>query len=96
MAKQLLSGGISVKIIEQDRARCEQLSEQLPKAQIIHGDATDQQLLLECGVRNVDAFVATTGINEENIFMSLYVRSISKAKVLTKLNRSGFENIIAT
>ena len=96
LAKQLLSGGISVKIIEQDRARCEQLSEQLPKAQIIHGDATDQQLLLECGVRNVDAFVATTGINEENIFMSLYVRSISKAKVLTKLNRSGFENIIAT
>jgi len=96
LARQLLSMGVSVKIIENDRERCEQLSEQLPKAQIIHGDATDQQLLLEVGVRHTDAFVALTGINEENIFMSLYVRSVSQAKVLTKLNRSGFENIIAT
>ena len=96
LARQLLSMGVSVKIIEQDRAHCEQLSEQLPKAHIIHGDATNQQLLLETGIRHADAFVALTGINEENIFMSLYVRSISQAKVLTKLNRSGFENIIAT
>ena len=51
---------------------------------------------METGIRHADAFVALTGINEENIFMSLYVRSISQAKVLTKLNRSGFENIIAT
>ncbi len=96
LARQLLALGVSVKIIEWDSARCEQLSEQLPKAQIIHGDATDQQLLLEAGVRRTDAFVSLTGINEENIFMSLYVRSVSRAKVLTKLNRSGFENIIAT
>ena len=96
LARQLLGMGVTVKIIERGLARCEQLSEQLPRAQIIHGDATDQQLLLEEGLRQSDAFVSLTGIDEENILMSLFASSVSRAKVLTKINRSGFENVIAS
>ena len=96
LARQLLSMGVSVKIIDHDPVRCEMLSEQLPKAQIIHGDATDQQLLLEEGIARTDAFAALTGIDEENILASLYVRSVSRAKILTKINRAGFSNVIST
>jgi len=96
LARQLLGMGVSVKIIERDLARCEALSEQLPKAQIIHGDATDQRLLLEEGIARTDAFAALTGMDEENILTSLYVRSVSRAKILTKINRTGFSNVIST
>lgn len=96
LARQLLSMGVAVTIIERDMARCEELAERLPKARIVHGDATDQQLLLEEGVSRTDAFASLTGIDEENILTSLYVASVSRAKVLTKINRSGFENVIST
>lgn len=96
LARQLLAAGVTVKIIERSENRCQQLSESLPRAQIIRGDATSQELLLEEGVRQTDAFVSLTGIDEENILMSLYVSSVSRAKVLTKINRSGFENVIAS
>jgi len=51
-----------------DRARCEKLSILLPKAMIIHGDATDSKLLEEEGIADMDAFVALTGFDEENLF----------------------------
>ena len=94
LAEQLLSMGIHVKIIERDEERCEQLSELLPKAMIIHGDATNQNILLEEGIQNSEAFVSLTGIDEGNIFLSLFAQSCSKAKVITKINRISFGDII--
>ena len=86
--------GIKIKIIEQDLARCHELSELLPKAMIIHGDATNQNILLEEGIQNSEAFVSLTGIDEGNIFLSLFAQSCSKAKVITKINRISFGDII--
>ena len=63
---------MQVKIIEQNQARCEELCELLPKATIIHGDATDQELLIEEGLENANAIVALTGMDEENIMMALF------------------------
>lgn len=85
---------IKIKIIERDEERCRQLSELLPKAMIIHGDGTDEQLLLEEGIRQTEAFASLTGFDEENIMLSLYASSQSKAKVITKVNKIAFENVI--
>ena len=83
-----------IKIIERDEERCRQLSELLPKAMIIHGDGTDEQLLLEEGIRQTEAFASLTGFDEENIMLSLYASSQSKAKLITKVNKIAFENVI--
>lgn len=94
LAKMLLHSGIDVTIIEIDRARCELLSEQLPKATIICGDATDQSLLMQEGLANADGFAALTGLDEENILLSLYANKVSGARTVTKINRIGFHSVI--
>ncbi len=94
LADQLLRSGISVKIIENNRARCEELSILLPKAIIINGDGTDEELLKEEGITDVESFVPLTGIDEENIMLTLHAKQVSKAKVITKINRITFKNVI--
>ena len=96
LAAQLLSMGIAVKIVEQDKKRCEELSELLPDAVIINGDATNQDVLMEEGIAHCESFVSLTGIDEGNIFLSLFAKSVSKAKVITKVNRISFDEIINT
>ena len=94
LAKALADTKIKIKIIEQDEERCRILSELLPHAMIIHGDGSDQKLLLEEGIRQTDAFASLTGFDEENILLSLYAASQSRAKLITKVNKIAFENVI--
>ncbi len=94
LAKQLLKLGMSVKIIEKDAARCEQLSEALPKAQVILGDGSDRELLEEEDIDNMDALVAVTGMDEENIIISMYAGTLKLPKVVTKINRMSFQEIL--
>ena len=94
LAKQLLPLGIKVKIIEKSYERCEELSAMLPNAVIIHGDAADKDVLLEEGIEKCSSFVSLTGIDEENAFLSLYAKSVSNAKIVTKINRIAFDDII--
>lgn len=96
LATQLIRENISVKIIERDQERCEKLSELLPNAIIIHGDGTSADLLKEEGVETVDAFVPLTGIDEENILLTLHAKHVSEAKVVTKINRFAFQDVIDT
>ncbi|MEY8508605.1 Trk system potassium transporter TrkA [Lachnospiraceae bacterium 42-17] len=86
LTNQLLQAGMQVKIIEKNKARCEELCEQLPKAMVIHGDAADQDLLLEEGIQKADAFVALTGMDEENIIMSLFAKTQGVDKIVAKIN----------
>ena len=94
LAKLLENTKIKIKIIEQDLNRCNKLSELLPKALIIHGDGSDQKLLLEEGLTQTEAFCSLTGFDEENIMLSLYAASMTKAKLVTKINRIAFEDVI--
>ena len=94
LAKALADTKIKIKIIEQDEERCRILSEILPHAMIIHGDGSDQKLLLEEGIRQTEAFASLTGFDEENILLSLYAASQSRAKLITKVNKIAFENVI--
>ena len=95
LADQLIKTGIDVKIIEKDSKRCDELSELLPKATIINGDGINESLLEETGIREVDSVVALTGIDEENIMLSLFARQISKGiKSVTKINKISFTDVI--
>ena len=96
LANQLLESGMKVKIIEKNRERCNELSEYIPKAEIICGDGTDQELLDEECIDNVDAFVSLTDIDEENIVISMYARMKKVDKVITKINRISFAQMLDT
>lgn len=86
LASQLCNLGMNVKIIERNRERCEELCELLPKATIINGDATEHDLLIEEGIEKTDAFIALTGMDEENTIMSLFASKQSVSKVIVKIN----------
>ena len=96
LAKQLLHMGIEVKIIEKERSRCEELSILLPEAIIINGDGTDQDLLHEENLENTEAFIPLTGIDEENVLLTLYAKQISQAKAITKINRINFKDVLSS
>jgi trk system potassium uptake protein TrkA len=78
-----------VKIIEHNHEKCENLCELLPNATIIHGDATDHDLLIEEGVRDADALIALTGVDEENIIMGLFANRQGVRKIVAKVNEDS-------
>ena len=96
LAKILLESNIRVTIIDKDPRRCKMLSDELPEANVICGDAANQKVLLEEGIENCESFVSLTGMDEENIFLSLYARRASKkdVKLITKINRINYDDII--
>lgn len=94
LAKQLISAGIRVKIIEQNEARCEKLCELLPKASIIHADGTENRILLEEGLERAESFVTLTNIDEENVLLSLFAKSKMNGKIVTKVNRIAYDDVI--
>ncbi|MBQ6817012.1 MAG: Trk system potassium transporter TrkA, partial [Bacilli bacterium] len=85
LCQKLANKNIDLKIIEQDKARCEDLSEVLKNVTIINNDGSDESVLIEEGIDNVDAFVSLTGIDEENIFLSLFAEKRGVLKVITKV-----------
>lgn len=94
LARQMLDFGASVKIIDSNAEVCDFLAEQLPDASVVCGDGTNERLLAEEGIAKMDAVASLTGIDEENVLMSLYARSVTDAKIVTKINRTTFSHII--
>lgn len=94
LAHQLLDMGIRVKVIENDKDRCLQLSNLLPKANILYGDGTDETLLLSEGLHNTQSVVSLTNFDEENLLISLLAMKHSNAKIIAKVNRITFNDII--
>lgn len=94
LAKKLCSMGMQVKIIEHNHEKCENLCEELPAATIIQGDATEHDLLLEEGIREADALVALTGVDEENIIMGLFAKKQGVQKIIAKVNEDSRAQMI--
>lgn len=94
LTKQLVEQGIQVKIIECDHQRCVDLSIKLPEATIIESDGSDEEILIEEGIEGVDAFVALTGLDEENIVISLYAKQMKAKKTIAKVTRTNFMNVL--
>ena len=94
LAKRLLKYGINVTLVEKKEDRCEELSELIPEAMIIHGDGTDKELLMEEGITEAESFASLTGLDEQNVLLSLYANSKMKGKIITKVNKIAFDEVI--
>lgn len=95
VTKMLIESGQNVKIIEIDKNRCEVLSELLPEAMIINGDGTNNDLLHEEHIENADAVLSLTGVDEQNVLMSLYAsQQVPGAKIITKIKHFDFDGVL--
>ena len=94
LAKELLKDGVKVKIIEINEERCRELDEELTKAVVICADGTEPSVLEEEGVKNADAFVALTGLDEENAVISLFAASLGDIKVVTKISSEPLAKMV--
>ncbi|MDO4750419.1 MAG: NAD-binding protein, partial [Eubacteriales bacterium] len=94
LAEMLLKTGARVKIIEKDRARSHELADRLPEATIICDDGSSQSVLRRENARRMDAVVTLTNHDEENIIMSMYATHIGVPHVITKINRTEYNEIL--
>lgn len=95
LSQELLENKVRVRIVERDPARCIQLAEELPEAQILNEDGSNRDFLLSEGLGSTEAFVALTNIDEENVLLTLFAKKHSKGKLVTKINRLEFDDIIS-
>ena len=105
LAEELHKNNIHATIIEKDIAKCQKIASLFPYANVIHGDGTNQQLLREEGIEWVDAFVALGDIDEQNIIMSMFAKSVEVPTIITKIDQveyykmlqtSGIDSVVST
>lgn len=94
LLEMLERDGIRAKVIEKNAELCDELSLKFEKSVIINGDATEEELLREEGIDNMDAFVALSSIDEENILLSLFAENQGCHKTITKINRIEYTGVI--
>jgi trk system potassium uptake protein TrkA len=95
LARKLCEDHIDVTIIEPIRKRCDELTDLLPKANIIYGDACNEKLLLEEHIDEMDAFVALTGNDSENIMMGLFANRYCPGKLITRMNKVSMGEVLS-
>jgi trk system potassium uptake protein TrkA len=90
----LLDMGVHVRLIDHDERRCEKISEDFPQILVIHADGSDQNILDAEGIDVMDAFVALTNIDEENLLIGMYASKKGVPKVIAKMNRLNYLDLI--
>ena len=94
LCNELDKSGIAITVIEKDETRANELSALMPDINVFHADAINQEILMQEDIDKKEAFVALTNIDEENILLSLYAKTVSDAKIITKINRIDFDQVI--
>ncbi len=94
LARKLSEFGIAVKIIEMNKERCYYLSSHLEDVMVLHGDATDLDLLEEENLDEMDAVVTTTGFDEENLLLALVAKQHDIEDVIAKISRESYSGLI--
>ncbi|MCL1856106.1 MAG: Trk system potassium transporter TrkA [Kiritimatiellaeota bacterium] len=94
LASELSEFGVSVKIVEKDKARCHYLAAHLTNVMVLHGDASDTELLEEEGVADMDAFIAATGFDEDNLLLALIAKNYGVEDVIAKISRDSYIDLI--
>ena len=92
--KLLTSMNMNIKIIEINRERSYDLADALPNALIINSDGTEEEVLLSENIKNMDSFVAVTGIDEQNLMSSLIAKKMGVKKIVTKISRTNYIDIV--
>ena len=90
----LAKSGVALKIIERDENICAELAETFPRCSVICGNPTDKELLAEEGVAGAGAFLTLTNSDEENILLSLFAKEVFGGKLVTKIKRTDYDNVI--
>ena len=93
LANQLADTDMKVKIVEPNKEVALELAETLDNVLVINADPSDEQTLFEEGIQETDAFVALTGIDEENIVYSMFASAQKVPKVITKINHINLSGI---
>ncbi|MBL0712515.1 MAG: Trk system potassium transporter TrkA [Desulfosarcina sp.] len=88
--------GVACKIIEKSQGRCEFLAEHLNKAVVLHGDGSDQSLLAEENVGDMDVVITLTDAEETNILASLLTRRMGARKCITKISKFSYFPLMNT
>lgn len=88
-------GGVATKVIEKDRKLCDYICTQMPHLTVINGDPVERDVLLQEGIANTGAFVSITDQDEENILLTLFAKNVGKGKLITKISRTDFDEVIA-
>ena len=94
LAGKLAEFGIAVKLIEKSKERCYYLSTHLDDVMVLHGDATDTTLLEEENLDEMDAFVAATGFDEENLLLALIAKQRGVEDVISKVSHQSYKDLI--
>lgn len=94
LAESLIKMGVDVKIVEKNEQRANELSAELPKATVLLFDATEQEALEEEKLKDSDACVTLTGMDEENVIISLYAKGQGVGKVVTKVDRPSIHSMV--
>jgi len=94
MAKSLQEQDLNVVLIDESEEKCQMASEKLPKVLVVHGNGTDRELLLDEGISNVDAFLATTNREETNILSCLLAKQNNARRTIALVDRLSIKSML--
>ena len=94
LSKFIVPMGIHVTLFELNQVKARTLSELLPKVDVIYGDGTDQDLLEEQGLSQMDAFVSLSNRDEENLMTGMYAARCGVPKIIAKNSRAAYLEIL--
>ncbi len=94
LARALIAHGVRVKLVESDRAHCQELMEKLPGAKIVYGSGVDVELMEEEQIQKADACVCLTGQDETNLLASLVAWSGGVDNIITKIETDSYEKVL--
>ena len=92
LQKMLHQSKISMSIIEKNKVRCRELAERYP-CTVICDNGTKQELLIEEGLEQIDAFLAISDSDEENVIVSMYAQTVSQGKIITRINSMSYAEL---
>lgn len=95
LTEELIKSGVDVKIIEKDQSRSIELAAKFPDALIINEDGSNHDVLLAEGIEETDAVVTLTGMDEQNLVISMYAQRMGVPKTVTKMNRSEYGTLFS-
>ena len=96
LCQMLSRTGIDIKLIDINKSHCEMLSEELSGVTVVNEDATDFTVLLNEGLEETDAVVSLLNLDEQNIVVSMFANNLHVPKVITKINRTEYSDILKT
>ncbi|MBR2971532.1 MAG: Trk system potassium transporter TrkA [Clostridia bacterium] len=93
LCDEIKKSKMSIKVIERDMARCDDISSTFPHVTVVHGDTTSHELMAEEGINKAGAFLALSDSDEENMIISMHAKEKSGAKIITKISRMDYDSV---